>query len=103
MRSFDMERYTQLSRVVTGEMMTQAFAEWRSSYSHNQGALVWFLKDLWPARVGESIDKPGEPQSTLLLFCAACANPQLPLPTKGWMGFTYTIINETAQPIDGIC
>src|SRR5205823_14849851 len=48
LRSFDMPRYLQLSRVVSGEMMAQVFAEWRSGYTRNQGGLVWFFKDVWP-------------------------------------------------------
>src|SRR5262249_10571686 len=48
LRSFDMPRYLQLSRVVPGEVLHQAFSEWRGGHSHNQGGLVWFYKDLWP-------------------------------------------------------
>ena len=46
LRSFDPARYLQLSRVVPGEMMAAAFAEWRGGHSRNTGALVWFFTSL---------------------------------------------------------
>ncbi len=54
LRSWNMPRYLQLSRAVSGEVMALAFAEWRSAHSHNQGGLVWFFKDLWPGAAGGS-------------------------------------------------
>jgi len=46
-RSFDTETYLQYSEICTGEIMSMAFNEWRSNNSQCNGALVWFMKDLW--------------------------------------------------------
>src|SRR6185312_9874785 len=48
LRVSDHERYLALGRVATGEVMAQAFGEWRRQRSPPRGALIWFLRDLWP-------------------------------------------------------
>ena len=63
LRSFDMPRYLELSRVASGEMMARTFAEWRSGHSRNAGGLVWFYKDLWPAAGWGIVDSTGTPKA----------------------------------------
>jgi beta-mannosidase len=63
LRSFDMPRYLQLSRIVSGEMMSLTFAEWRSEGSVNRGGLVWFYKDLWPGAGWGVVDSFGLPKA----------------------------------------
>jgi beta-mannosidase len=48
LRSFDAERYLELSRHVTGEVMAETFGEWRRAGSSCGGALVLWLTDLMP-------------------------------------------------------
>jgi beta-mannosidase len=48
LRYSDHKRYLELSRRVPGDVMTEAFSEWRRSGSSCAGAIVWFLRDLWP-------------------------------------------------------
>jgi beta-mannosidase len=48
LRAQDVARYYALSRVVSGEVMSQTYGEWRAPSSGCGGALVWFYRDLWP-------------------------------------------------------
>jgi len=63
LRSFEPERYMQLSEIVTGEIMSQVYSEWRSSHSDCNGGLVWFMKDLWPGAGWGIIDSYGKPKA----------------------------------------
>jgi beta-mannosidase len=101
LRSFDMRRYLQLSRVVTGEIMAQAFSEWRSTYSHNQGALVWFFKDLWPAAGWGIVDSLGFPKAPYYYLRRAWQTRQIIITDEGLDGLHLHIINESAGPFDG--
>jgi beta-mannosidase len=48
LRSVDAERYLELSRHLTGEVMAETFGEWRRAGSPCGGALVLWLTDLLP-------------------------------------------------------
>jgi beta-mannosidase len=101
LRCFDMVRYLQLSRVVTGEMMAQVYAEWRSAYSHNHGALVWFFKDLWPAAGWGIVDSLGIPKAAYYYLRHSWQNRQVTITDEGLDGLHLHIINETTQPLNG--
>ncbi len=57
------EFYWRVSEFITGEIMRRVFAEWRSGHSRCRGALIWFLKDLWPGAGWGIIDSDGQPKS----------------------------------------
>jgi beta-mannosidase len=101
LRSFDMPRYLELSRVASGEMMARTFAEWRSGYSHNAGALVWFCKDLWPAAGWGIIDSSGTPKAAYYQIKRTWQTRQLTITDEGLDGLHLHLINETSQPLDG--
>ncbi|HEY4369593.1 MAG TPA: hypothetical protein VGN07_20335, partial [Steroidobacteraceae bacterium] len=61
LRYADHDRYLELSRIVSGEMMAAAFAEWRRAHSRCSGALVWFLKDLWAGAGWGIVDADQQP------------------------------------------
>jgi beta-mannosidase len=61
-RYADHERYLALSRVVTGELMADAFAEWRRPGSPCRGAVVWYLRDLWAGAGWGLVDDQGVPK-----------------------------------------
>ena len=63
LRYADHERYLALSRVASGEVMAAAFSEWRRERSSCRGALVWFLRDLWPGAGWGLIDAQGLPKA----------------------------------------
>ena len=101
LRSTDMQRYWQLSRVASGEMMAQAYSEWRSGHSHNRGALVWFFKDLWPAAGWGIIDSNGIPKAAYYYLKRLWRTRQITLTDEGLNGLHLHITNETAEPLRG--
>ena len=101
LRSFDMDRYLCLSRVVTGELMAQVFAEWRSGHSRNRGGLVWFFKDLWPGAGWGIIDSLGLPKAAYYYLKRSWQNVQIALTDEGLDGLHLHVINETANPFRG--
>lgn len=101
LRSWDSPRYLTLSRHVSGEMMSQAFSEWRSSHSHNGGALVWFYKDLWPAAGWGIVDSSGTPKAVYYYLKRAWSSRQLVLTDEGLNGLQLHLVNELASPCNG--
>ncbi|MDB5335343.1 MAG: hypothetical protein JWN70_962 [Planctomycetaceae bacterium] len=101
LRSWDMPRYMELSRTVPGEMMARTFAEWRSSHSHNQGGLVWFFKDIWPAAGWGVVNSSGTPKSAYYYLKRAWQSRQLTLTDEGLNGLHLHLINETAESCAG--
>ncbi len=101
LRSFDMPRYLELSRVASGEMMARTFAEWRSGYSRNAGALVWFYKDLWPAAGWGIVDSTGTPKAAYYQLKRAWQTRQLSLTDEGLDGLHVHLSNETVEAVEG--
>ena len=63
LRRVDHERYLELSRAVSGEVMAEVFGEWRRAASPCGGGLVLWLRDLLPGRrAGALLDHRGEPK-----------------------------------------
>lgn len=60
LRSSDLERYLELSRAVSGEVMAEVFGEWRRSASPCGGGLVLSLRDLVPGAGWGVLDHRGE-------------------------------------------
>lgn len=101
LRSADTPRYLQLSRTVPGEMMTQAFSEWRSTHSRCQGGLVWFFKDLWPAAGWGIIDSTGTPKSAYYSLKRAWQTRQLTITDEGLNGLHLHLNNESSEDLSG--
>jgi len=101
LRSSDMPRYLQLSRLAPGEMMSQVFSEWRSTHGNNQGGLVWFYKDLWPACGWGIVDSHGTPKAAYYYLKRAWSNRQLVLTDEGLNGLQLHLINETTEACNG--
>jgi beta-mannosidase len=62
LRSFDPERYLELSRQVSGEVMVEVFGEWRRAESPCAGGLVLWLADLQPGAGWGLLDHRGQPK-----------------------------------------
>ncbi len=102
LRSFDMPRYLELSRVTSGEMMARTFSEWRSSHSRNAGALVWFFKDLWAASGWGIVDHHGMPKAAWYQLKRVWQTRQLTITDEGLDGLDLHFINEAAAPQEGM-
>ncbi len=101
LRSFDMPRYLELSRAVSGEMMARVFSEWRSTHSSNRGGLVWFYKDIWPGAGWGIIDSPGLPKAAYYFLKRSWQSRQLTMTDEGLNGLDLHLSNETALPCTG--
>jgi beta-mannosidase len=101
LRSFDMPRYLELSRITSGEMMSRAYAEWRSGHSRNAGALVWYFKDLWAATGWGIVDHRGIPKAAYYQLKRLWQTRQLTLTDEGLDGLDLHLINETGEAIEG--
>jgi beta-mannosidase len=62
LRRTDHERYLELSRAVTGEVMSEVFGEWRRAASSCGGGLVLWLRDRAPGAGWGVVDHCGRPK-----------------------------------------
>ena len=75
----DPDRYLDLSRAVTGEVMAEVFGDWRRARSGTHGALVWWLNDILPGAGWGVLDSTGRPKAAYWYLRRALA------PTAVWM------------------
>lgn len=93
------ERYLQMSRIVSGEVMASAFREWRRSGSGCHGALIWFLRDLWAGCGWGIVDAHGHPKAPYY-FLRRLLQPQaLFLTDEGGSGLTAHLVNERPEAL----
>lgn len=93
------ERYLDLSRAVTGEVLTETFAEWRRKGSNCNGALVWTLQDILPGPGWGVVDSTGEPKPVWFAMRRAFRPIQVLLTDEGTNGLDVHVINETGQSL----
>ena len=90
----DIERYLTLGRMVNGEMMTSAFAEWRRPQSPCRGALVWYYQDIWPGAGWGIIDSAGRPKSVYYYLKRILSPVGLFFADEGLSGLRLHLVNE---------
>jgi beta-mannosidase len=101
LRREDPETYLDLSRVITGELMTAAFSEWRRGRSTCRGALVWFLRDQASGAGWGVIDAAGEPKAAWCALKRILAPVQVAITDEGVNGLNLHMVNERAAPLAG--
>ena len=94
LRYADHERYLELGRAVSGEVMAATFLEWRRARSVTRGALVWFLRDLWPGAGWGVVDSSGLPKVAWHYLRRALAPVALGLSDEGGNGIMIQAIND---------
>ncbi|MBV2186899.1 MAG: glycoside hydrolase family 2 protein [Rhizobium sp.] len=100
LRREDAGRYLDLSRAVTGEVVTEAYAEWRRAASTCNGALVWTFQDLLPGPGWGVIDSTGEPKPVWFALKRAFRPVQVSLIDAGTNGLDVHVLNETAGSLE---
>lgn len=99
LRYGDHDRYTALSRVVTGEVMERAFAEWRRKRSTCRGALIWFYRDLWCGAGWGIVDALGTPKAPYYYLRRASQPIALSISDEGGNGLYLHVTNEHATAL----
>ncbi|WP_299809888.1 glycoside hydrolase family 2 protein [uncultured Roseibium sp.] len=97
LRYGDPDRYLDLGRAVTGELMEQTFAEWRREGSSCQGALVWTFQDLAMGAGWGVIDAAGRPKPAFYALKRAFRPLQVSLTDEGTGGLAIHVINERPE------
>ncbi len=102
LRSEDHDRYLQLSRSVTADLMEAVFAEWRRPGSGCAGGLVWQLQDLGPGSGWGVIDAHGHPKPAWHGLRRVLAPIQLLLSDEGVSGLELHVLNETQTSLSAV-
>jgi beta-mannosidase len=99
LRYSDHDRYLALGRVAVGEVMAATFAEWRRPASSCHGAMVWFLRDLWPGAGWGVIDSLGVPKAPYFHLKRALQPVSIAMTDEGGNGMYVHVVNETSLPL----
>jgi beta-mannosidase len=100
LRYADHDRYLRLGRAASGEVMAATFAEWRHSASLCDGALVWFLNDLWPGAGWGVIDSTGLPKAAYYYLKRVLQPLAVFVSDEDCNGLMIHIVNEGAAALD---
>jgi beta-mannosidase len=95
----DESRYLELSREVPGEVMRRTIGEWRRKGSVTRGALVWFLRDLWPGAGWGIVDASGRPKAAWYHLRRACAPVAVHISDEGGNGLALHVVNDAADTL----
>ncbi len=101
LRRHEVERYIQLSTLVTGKAIADVFRRWRRPESQTQGGLIWFNKDFWPCPGFGLIDSNDYPKAAYYLIRQAWKNQTLIFESVGLDGLLLHVINESPKPLSG--
>jgi len=99
LRSVDHERYLELSRSVTGEVMAETFSEWRRAASPCGGGLVLWLRDLAPGAGWGLLDHRGEAKVAYHHLRRALAPVAVSMTDEGLNGVDVHVVNDRPEPL----
>ena len=101
LRASDPARSLALGRAASGIAMAAAFTRWRSANSACGGALVWFLRDLWPGAGWGLLDDEAQPKAAFHALARVLQPLHLGVTDDGLNGLHLQLVNETAAAVDG--
>jgi len=99
LRRVDQERYLELSRMLTGEVMSEVLGEWRRSASTCSGALVLWLRDLLPGAGWGLLDNRGEPKVAYHHLSRVLAPVAVWTVDEGLGGIVAHVANDHPRPL----
>ncbi|MEO7035161.1 MAG: glycoside hydrolase family 2 protein [Polyangiaceae bacterium] len=99
LRYEDTERALALGRVTSGEVMARTLAEWRRGASSCRGALIWFLRDLWPGAGWGLIDALGVPKAAYYYVKRAMQAQTVFFSDEGLNGLSIHVVNDAPEPL----
>ena len=101
LKATNMDRYLMLSRIASGEIMSQVFSEWRSTNSNCSGGLLWFYKDLLAGAGWGILDSDNNPKAAYYFLKRILQPVSLTLTDEGLQGLYIHLINEKPAPFTG--
>jgi len=101
LRRQNVEKYIELSRVVSGEVITQVFKHWRTADNQCNGGLIWFNRDFWPSAGFGLIDSNNRPKAAYYQLKNIWSNQLVILSNEGLDGAYVSLINETPEQLKG--
>jgi beta-mannosidase len=101
LRYSDHDRYLALSRVAIGELMAATFGEWRRKDSRCNGAIIWFLHDLWPGAGWGIIDSLGSPKANYYYLRRVLQPVSIAITDEGCNGLFIHLCNERRTEFRG--
>jgi beta-mannosidase len=99
LRRVDRDRYLELSRAVSGEVMAEVFGEWRRSASASGGGLVLWLRDLVAGAGWGVLDHRGEPKVVYHHLRRALSPLAVWLTDEGLGGVVVHVANDGGEPV----
>jgi beta-mannosidase len=101
LRDADPDRYLELARAASGEVMAAVAGEWRRPASPCAGMLVLTLRDLVPGAGWGVLDHDGEPKVAWRYLRRAFAPVAVWLTDEGLHGVDVHVANDLPQPLAG--
>jgi len=99
LRYAEPDRALALGRVTSGEVMGRTLGEWRRGASNCRGALIWFLRDLWPGAGWGLIDSQGLPKAAYYYVKRAMQPQTLFFSDEGLNGLALNLVNDAQLPL----
>jgi beta-mannosidase len=97
LRRSDHDRYLELSRAVSGEVMSEVFGEWRRAASGCGGGLILWLRDLSPGAGWGVLDHRGEPKVAYHHLRRMLAPLAVWSTDEGLRGIAVHVANDTPE------
>jgi beta-mannosidase len=99
-RRYDHDRYLELSRAVTGEVMAHVFGEWRRAGSPSGGGMILWLRDLVAGAGYGVIDHRGRPKTAYHHLRRILAPTAVWLVDEGIGGVVAHVANDGPAPLE---
>ncbi|HSP20070.1 MAG TPA: hypothetical protein VLQ79_11180, partial [Myxococcaceae bacterium] len=99
LRRSDHDRYLELSRSVSGEVMAEVMGEWRREGSPCRGALVLWCKDMAPGAGLGVLDHAGQPKVAYHHLRRILAPVAVWTTDEGVNGVAIHVANDRGQPL----
>ncbi len=100
LRSASAERYWELSRMVSAEMMAEVFHEWRRPASPCGGGIVLWTADLQPGAGWGILDSEGWPKAAYWFLKRALAPCSVWTTDEGLNGIDIHVANDRIESLD---
>jgi beta-mannosidase len=102
LRGVDAARYLELSRALTGELLAEAFGEWRRAGSRCGGGLILWLRDLLPGAGWGVLDSRGLPKLAYYALERALAPIAVWTVEEQLAGIVAHVANDRPSPLRAV-